>query len=188
MDLDDTVFDFLHLIGDRPPENRDRSPAYVTAIAAIIPDFDPDPDNGHPVLEAFETQIALTKLMAFYTGFNIGEEEVHLAAGKRGYFSLPAILPGQFRHSSQAFENFALESIRFRCTSNLQVYRGALLSSGALRLLQTIFEALQDGVVTTTTKRLESPTGVAHEIFAMDWDAVDQQDADGCSDYAGKVN
>jgi hypothetical protein len=139
--MDATVFDFLHLIGDHPPENRDRSPAYVMAIAAVIPDFDPDPDNYNTVLEAFETQIALTKVMAEYTnrgGCSIGEEEVYLAAGMRSSFSLLAILPGHFSHSTEAFEKFALESIRFRCKYSPRV------SHVALRLLQTIFEALQN--------------------------------------------
>ena len=139
--MDNTVFDFLHLIGDCPPESRDRSPSYVQAITAVIPDFDPDPDSSNIVLEAFETQIALTKLMAEYTngfGISFGEEEVHLAAGKHSCSSLLAILPGHFRHSTQAFEAFARESIRFRCKYNAKV------SQVALRLLQTIFEALQN--------------------------------------------
>jgi hypothetical protein len=87
--------------------------------------------------------------MAEYTngfGFSIGEEEVHLATGKHSCSSLLAILPGYFRHSTEAFENFARESIRFRCKYNPKVSRVAL------RLLQTIFEALQN--VTTPTREL----------------------------------
>jgi hypothetical protein len=80
----------------------------------------------------------------------------------------------------------------------------------ALVVLQTIFEALQDGVVTPTTLgggrklRLESPNGVTREIIVMDWDAVgithtageddgaeafqlDEKDADDSSDKADEA-
>jgi hypothetical protein len=197
MTTDATILDFLRRITDGAPENLDRSPEYITAVQVLIPDF--DPDNGDPVLEAFENQIAHTILVAEYAPgleafekqiaqtivvaeiaqrstvgevSKIGEEHVRLAAGIRGGFYFPAILPGQFRHSKEAFQNFTLESMRFRCKSDHQ------FSGDALRVLQTIFEALQDDVITVTTFDggrklwLESPIGVAREIFAMDWDAV----------------
>jgi hypothetical protein len=46
---------------------------------------------------------------------------------------------------------------------------------------------LQNDVVTTTTWWLESPAGVAREIFAIEWDAVDQQDVENSSDKADEA-
>jgi hypothetical protein len=195
--MDATILDFLRHITDGAPANQERSPAYIADIQVLIPDF--DPDDGDPVLEAFENQIAHTILVAEYAPVleafekqiahtfvvaenaqrakvgeesKIGEEHVRLAAGIRGGFYFPEILPGQFRHSKQAFQNLTLESVRYRCKSEHR------FSRDALRVLQTIFEALQDDVITVTTFDggrklwLESPIGVAREIFAMDWDAV----------------
>jgi hypothetical protein len=197
--------DFLHLTGRRPPKDRDRSPAYVTAIEAVIPDKDPYVCTLF--LEAFEKLIALTVCVTQHVRLmSAREKAVRHAAGKRGGFALPTILPVHFRLCTQAFRAFTLESIAFVCNGRVHP-----VSCGALSVLQTIFEALQDGVVTPVTLdgrvklRLDSPTnGVACEIFAMDTDAVgmtdsagedddtedfqmDDQDADDASDEADEA-
>ena len=177
--------DFLrHIshISEHPSRSRGSKPRYVAAIEALDPDFDLH-ENG-PLLDAFETLLGLTlSVTAHVRRGGIGEKAVRHAAGKRGGFSLPAILPVQFRLGTKAFRAFTLESIIFRCNSVVRV------SPGALSVLQTIFEALQDGVVKPITidgrdkLRLDSTTnGVACEIFVVDSDAVGMTDSTGEDD------
>jgi hypothetical protein len=166
--MDAAKLDFLDHIVDSHQFlslNRERSPAFMRAINVLFPDF--DPWNSDPVLEAFQQQIKLT-LCALGNArrSKIGQKEVSFLA-----FSLPKILPRQFRHDTQALKTFVVECVLFQCKS-------VKVTAEALGVLQTIFEALQDGVVTSTTLggrrklRLESPNGVTREIIVMDWDTV----------------
>jgi midasin (ATPase involved in ribosome maturation) len=168
--MDTAKLDFLDHIVDR--HNlilyRDRSPAFIRAITVLFPDF--DPWNSDPVLEAFERQIVHTLFVSgHFRRSKIRQKEVSFSA-----FSLPKILPRQFRHDTQAFKTLLLEYFISQYTTCPVEF-----TAKALVVLQTIFEALQDGVVTPTTLgggrklRLESPNGVTREIFVIDWDAFD---------------
>jgi hypothetical protein len=180
--MDATKRDFLRLIAGNPPgTNRNSNPEYEAAIEVLDPHFDPNDDN--PFLDAFEM---LTMHAVCVTGHvrlvRIQEGAVRHVAGNRGCVSLPPLLPRRFRHNRQAFKTFTLESIIFRCKQVIRV------SSGALRVLQTIFEALQDGVVSTITldgRRmlwLQSPNGVAFGVYVMDQDASDITDSDSAGE------
>jgi hypothetical protein len=173
---------FLDLIGN-PTPHKDQlgGRAYVAAITALIPDFDLKEDG--PLLDAFNKFIVLTLCVTEHVRLmEIREKAARHAAGKLGGFSLPTILPVHFRLCTKAFREFTLESFRFRCNTELRV------SPGALCVLQTIFEALQDGVVTPITLegrdkwRLDSPNGVACEIFVRDLDAVGMYDTDSAGE------
>jgi hypothetical protein len=177
-----TKSDFLRHIGYPPPENRDRSLAYVRAIEAVDPDLR---ENG-PLLDTFEKLLGLTLTVTNHDCLmKIQEKAVrHAVATRAGGITLPPAIPlVPFRHSTEAFENFVHKSIRFRFTMEVRV------DPGALSVLQTIFEALQDGVVTPIELdgrdklRLHSPTnGVACEIFVNDTDAVGMPDSAGEDD------
>jgi hypothetical protein len=162
---------FLRHISHPPSTSRDKAPDYVAAIKALDPDF--DLRENEPLLDAIEKQFTLTQAVTEYGGrTKIREVEVRHAAGRRGGFSFPPILPDQFRLCTQAFKAFTLESFIFTRRATVS------LSDGALHVLQAIFEALQDGVVERITidgrhkLRHESPNGVACEIFVVDSDAV----------------
>jgi hypothetical protein len=158
--------------------NRYHSPAFIRAVTVLIPDF--NHYNGDPVFEAFQQQITLTlRVLLSAWRSKIRQKDIRFLA-----FSLPKILPRQFRHDTQALKTFILECVLLQRRSIVE------FTANALVVFQTIFEALQDGVVTSTTLdgrrklRLESPNGVTREIIVMDWDAVDITHSAGEEDDA----
>lgn len=198
-----TKLDFFHHIGD-PIRNRNITPRYVAAIKVLVPDFDHDSEKDNSFLDAFETLITNSRTYSQYEySVKITEEAVRRAAEKRGSFSLPAIISSDFHHEQRAFKRYVLSVIELQSNEVPRVCREAL------RLLQTIFELLQYGVLSALTLdgrrklRLESRNGAACEIF-MDPDAIgitdsadedddtevfqlDDQDVDDSSDEADEA-
>jgi len=154
------------------PDRETTKAAYSAALVKII--AEPDSEKGLYLRRALEKLVKATLIfMEHGRRMTVTEEDARHAAECLG-FTVPEAT--QFcQHTKSAFHGLVKQCMQHFDTD-------ALLNEKALDILQTVFEALEDGTYTATptkggrTLKLESPTGVHAAIFEMDWDETEMEE------------